>query len=303
MTDLKDVSKIQPRPKYILTLNPISARVASKYLPDCKNLFLCGRTPAESIYEVFMNNLSELQKVYETFIDEESRRTFCGYWLGMITRYMAEFVYTGSAQYWTAGFIPKEGGIVIEGGTFDGRTAAFFSKMGYKVYGFEMNEKNFETAQKVAEENNFVVENMGLGSFKHEELYNSKGAASRFSADGEKKAKITTIDNYVIENSIPRVDFIKLDVEGSELEVLRGAKRTIARCKPILSISAYHKLDDFWTLMDFVKSIRTDYEWILRHYPYSSFEEELPRYTEEDFYSFGLEPEARTRAECCLLAR
>lgn len=252
-----------------------------------------------------MNNLAELRKVYETLIDEESKKTFCGYWLGSITGRFGYLFHSNSAHYLTAGFIPEPGAIVIDGGAFDGGTAKLFTDMGYKVYAFEMAKENFEIAKKVAEENNFVLENFGLGSFKHEIKYNPSSSSTRESFAGTETAYITTIDNYVLENKLPRVDFIKLDVEGAELETLRGAKRTIARFKPILAISAYHKWEDFWTLMNFVKSIRADYEFAMRQF--AEVSENVPtlvRYDNEKFLdSLGLEPENKNYWECCLMAR
>lgn len=252
-----------------------------------------------------MNNLAELRKVYETLIDEESKKTFCGYWLGSITSRIGDIVHSNSAHYLTAGFIPEPGAIVIDGGAFDGGTAKLFTDMGYKVYAFEMAKENFEIAKKVAAENNFTVENFGLGSFKHEIKYNIGGAATRENFAGSETAQITTIDNYVLENNLPRVDFIKLDVEGAELETLRGAKRTIARYKPILAISAYHKPDDFWTLMNYVKSIRPDYEWALRHFTEES--ENVPtleKYQNQELLNrLGLESDNRNYGECCFMAR
>lgn len=38
--------------------------------------------------------------------------------------------------------------------------------------------------------------------------------------------------------NLPRVDFLKIDVEGMELDVLRGAGHTIKRCRPVLSVEA-----------------------------------------------------------------
>ena len=117
--------------------------------------------------------------------------------------------------------------------------------------------------------------------------------------------KITTLDAYVREKNLPRVDFIKLDVEGAELDVLKGAVTTIARFKPILALSAYHKLDDFWTLMNFVKSVRPDYEFAMRQ-SFDSYEDLPTTFTKDhliEFAKLGLEPDTRWFGECVLFAR
>ncbi|MBQ9441520.1 MAG: FkbM family methyltransferase [Selenomonadaceae bacterium] len=311
VTDLKDVSKIHPRPEYILTLNSLSARVAAKYLPNCKTLVLCSRAYAENIYETFMNNLTELQKVYESFIDEESRDAFCGYWLGNLTRQWGKFSYSNDSHYFTCGFIPEKDSIVIDGGVLDGTTSALFCGLGCNVYGFEMDKINFEASKTLAKEKGFVLENLGLGAYNHEMNYvhapTGNPGASKLDNEGSETAKIVSLDWYVREKGLPRVDCIKLDVEGAELDVLRGARTTLARWKPILILSAYHKADDFWTLMNFVKSVRPDYEWSCRHY--SMFPEDDIRWLANGSYlvkilhSLDMEVRIDPFNECCLLAR
>ena len=279
-------------------MNNIDSRVAVKYAPDCKVLNI-ERGNSNYIYEIFMNHLPELQEVYESLIDEQSKRTFCGYWLGNISNQIGEIVYTNNAHYLMDGFIPKDGAVVIDGGVFDGGTATVFSQMGYKVYGFEMDKKNFEIAKRVATKNNFVVENLALGSYKHQMRYNLTGSSgSSFNAQG---SEITDVR----ENGISRVDLIKLDVEGAELEILKGARTCITRWKPILAISAYHKWDDFWVLMNFIKSIRHDYEFAMRQGAENNEDEPMnfPKESGDFHTSLGLEPESRSYGECVLFAR
>lgn len=55
---------------------------------------------------------------------------------------------------------------------------------------------------------------------------------------------VTTIDALVARLKLDRVDFIKMDIEGSEQPALRGAARTLARFKPRLAIAGYHKPGD-----------------------------------------------------------
>jgi len=73
----------------------------------------------------------------------------------------------------------------------------------------------------------------------------------------------TTIDNFIKRNAIPHVDFIKIDAEGSEREILKGAKETIKEFRPKIVVSAYHRPDDERVIPEIVLSAREDYKFKL----------------------------------------
>lgn len=301
---VNDAARMYPQPEYIFVTELIEARVALKYFPASKVLVF--EDSADETYETFMRHLDDLQEVYESLIDEESKKTFRGYWLGKISNQLGKIVYSNSRHYLIRDFIPESGAIVIDAGVYDGGTATIFSEMGYKVYGFEMDAKNYERSIKVAKQKNFVVENFGLGAYNHNAHYDLTGTTgSRINENGAGIAKIISLDSYVREKNLPRVDFIKMDVEGAELDILKGAATTIARFKPILALSAYHKLDDFWTLMNFIKSIRPDYEFAMRQFGRTP--EDEPEFFRNGLTGYlvelGLDPEYRTFDECVLFAR
>ena len=293
------------RPEYIFTLDAIDARFAAKTFPASKVLYP-KRNNTTKIYDTFMSNLPALKKVYESLIDEESRKTFRGYWLGNVSNRLDKIHHSKNPHYMTPGFIPEKGAIVIDGGSYDGGTCLRFTERGFKVYGFEMDKNTFGYAAQVAKQKNFVVENVGLGAYNHEAKYLPlNGGATRLNEGGSEIAQIITLDDYVREKNLPRVDFIKLDVEGAELDVLKGAATTITRFKPILALSAYHKWDDFWTLMEFVKDLNPEYEFALRQY-HVSIEDEPLALNEKIFpqlANLGLEICFKNYYECVLLAR
>lgn len=73
------------------------------------------------------------------------------------------------------------------------------------------------------------------------------------------KIPVTTIDKLVRELNLERVDFIKMDIEGSERQALQGARQTIATHRPRMALSAYHLAGDPEAIPAIVRSIRGDY--------------------------------------------
>jgi FkbM family methyltransferase len=71
---------------------------------------------------------------------------------------------------------------------------------------------------------------------------------------------LTTIDRIVAELELPRVDFIKMDVEGAETRAIAGAAGTLSRYKPRLAIAAEHGPNDERTIPQAVKKARSDYQ-------------------------------------------
>ena len=77
----------------------------------------------------------------------------------------------------------------------------------------------------------------------------------------EVEVPVTTIDALTEELGLPRVDYIKMDIEGAEREALRGAAHTIERYRPTLMLEAYHLPDDMEVLPKIVYGARADYRF------------------------------------------
>ncbi|MFP3153308.1 FkbM family methyltransferase [Lachnospiraceae bacterium ZAX-1] len=90
-----------------------------------------------------------------------------------------------------------------------------------------------------------------------------RGASHIEVSNVTKTVNAVTIDETV-QNE--KISYIKLDIEGAELEALHGAVKTILRDKPMLAISVYHKAIDFIDIPEFIMSVRRDYSLYMRHY-------------------------------------
>ena len=93
--------------------------------------------------------------------------------------------------------------------------------------------------------------------------------SSRLSDDGDQTADLIDLDTCLKDK---KVTFIKMDVEGAELEALKGARDLILINRPKLAICIYHKVDDIFTLPQYLLSLHSDYKFALRHYGLSDTE-------------------------------
>lgn len=89
--------------------------------------------------------------------------------------------------------------------------------------------------------------------------------------------EVDTLDNMVGES---RIDFLKMDIEGSELPALRGASKILSRDMPALAICVYHRASDLLDIPQYIKSFeRKDkvYQFFLKKHHLST-ESELVLY-------------------------
>ena len=93
--------------------------------------------------------------------------------------------------------------------------------------------------------------------------------SSRLEKKGEIKIPVGSLDDMIRDE---RVTFIKMDIEGSELEALKGAKNTIRNHHPRLAICIYHKPIDVIEIPAYILELVPEYKFYVRHYD-SSLEE------------------------------
>jgi FkbM family methyltransferase len=128
--------------------------------------------------------------------------------------------------------------------------------------------KTIEYLKMTAKYNgNITVVPFGLGDkpsiLRFQENANDSGS-SMFDDSGELEMNVTTIDDWVEQNNIKKVDFIKSDIEGDERNMLAGAKKVLKTHYPILSICAYHFPDDLQVLEGLILDANPDYNIIHR---------------------------------------
>jgi FkbM family methyltransferase len=73
---------------------------------------------------------------------------------------------------------------------------------------------------------------------------------------------VDTIDAFMNELNLPRVDFIKMDIEGAERQALKGAFGTLSRNHPRLMIDSYHRPDDMQVLPQLIHQAWSGYSLI-----------------------------------------
>lgn len=170
---------------------------------------------------------------------------------------------------------PEPGDHVVDGGACLGDTALLFSNCvgpNGRVYAFDPVEDHLlmclENTRLMAHQNVSVLP-VGLAAENVDAPpIRLGGYAPGFNAGSQAEAPVPvrTLDHLVASGEIERMDFIKLDIEGAELDALRGGVQSIRQFRPKMAISLYHKPNDLFEIIQFVAAEFPFYELHLDHY-------------------------------------
>ena len=209
--------------------------------------------------------------VYEHLADEKSKKDYID---------ILNFKVSGKVDYLLNSFCDKESiyrnilklndsESIVDLGAYDGDTIREFTaytKGKYnKIIALEPDAKSYKKLIKnTAEMKNLETYNMGAWNEKDTLIFaKEQSRNSHISASGV-PVKVTDIDSLI---DCP-VTMIKMDIEGSEMKALGGAKRIIKTYLPKLYVCAYHRNEDLFALGKKILSLNDKYKLYFRHSVY-----------------------------------
>lgn len=179
----------------------------------------------------------------------------------------------------------QNGDFVIDCGACYGDSAIYFANNvgeNGKVFAFEFVDKNIEIFNKnIALNphlNNIHLIQNPVSNISNEKVsFSGSGGAAKVEkiSNNNKTYKTISIDDFVKQNKLTRLDFIKMDIEGSELNALKGAKQTLQKFNPKIAICLYHSYSDYYEIPIFLKDLLPHYEFYFDHFTLNCYESVL----------------------------
>ena len=159
---------------------------------------------------------------------------------------------------------------IIDAGGYVGDTALLFSSYTDKnIHVFEASPSNMDIIRETIRLNHLdnivpvskaLGEKSGTATFSLGERNSCNSLVERpgYNYPDHIEVPVVTLDDYVRENNI-EVGLIKVDIEGGEQLLLRGAVETIRTQHPILLISIYHSANDFFEIKPMIEKMCDKY--------------------------------------------
>ncbi len=157
----------------------------------------------------------------------------------------------------------------IDLGAFVGDSAAELMSYAHsleRVIALEPDSHSFKRLSSMTSQKMTAI-NAIAADFDGEVMFSNEGNKNS-SIYGQKKqisARAVKVDTIARDM---HVDYIKIDVEGAEREALRGADETIRRDRPDIALSIYHRCDDFFDLVNNVRTLCPDHRLYIRRPEY-----------------------------------
>ncbi len=176
----------------------------------------------------------------------------------------------------------EPGDYVIDAGGCWGDTALYFAQEAGpegRVFTFEFAPENLEILNRNLNMNPHLstrieVDQRALWHISGKSIsYYSQGPGTsldqtRHDNNRQESLRVNTvsIDDLVKEKNLRRIDFIKMDIEGAELDALRGAEQTLRAFRPRLAISLYHNKNDLTEIPEYLNALGLGYDFYLDHF-------------------------------------
>jgi len=225
-----------------------------------------------------LEQAGEMPAGYDLLSDEESRREFCAQirWRCLLDYDCLPPASDAREMYFEpAIFRLLEQEVFVDCGAFDGDSIRAFlgaasGRFG-KVYAWEADRANCAALCRyrasLPEE---IASRMEILPY----AVGQRNGAVRFISEGTAGSRLTDaghaleVECRTIDSALAdvRPSLIKMDIEGAEPDALRGAAGTMARCRPVMAVCAYHKLAHLWEIPRLLKSANQDYRIFLRRY-------------------------------------
>lgn len=180
------------------------------------------------------------------------------YTLGLLSDEVSVFteIYHKRVYEYIPDFIPRSGWTVFDLGANIGIFAVQQAQRGAKVYAFEPNPDCYRRLSATVRNNNLEssvrVFKLGLGSSSGQGTLRVRDGftvagtvvphtSNETPANANDSVTIASLDSVVPSLDIARIDLLKIDTEGAEVEILRGAMRTLGRVERV--VMEYHSLE------------------------------------------------------------
>ena len=218
--------------------------------------------------------ISRIVTLYGLLNDEKSRRVFKAALKFKLTEdytYLLEVKDDVKKQYFDEVVKFSDEEVFVDCGGYTGDTIeAFLKAVDNKfkhIYSFEPDERNFKILTKYVEglEQKDKIKAINAGVYYKSSVFYLQGEEMAIACTNEatdRKVEVCAIDDVV--KFAPT--YIKMDIETFETYALLGAMESIARYKPKLAISIYHKFDDLWNIPLLLKQWVSEYDLYIRHY-------------------------------------
>lgn len=240
----------------------------------------------------FMKEIDDIKKVYSLFHDDRSKKIYVNGLCNRIAPAFSELtweeLFCDEEQYFYQEYFKFHSNeTFVDCGSYTGDTILKFCDIVKKykeIWGFELDKDNFD--QMVSNLKNIdgsihlhncgvwnenCVLDYGHGSSTNEpssgiSLYKTEPSANNLI----QQAQVKRLDDVLKSRN---VTYIKMDVEGAEMNALLGAEHIIRTQRPRLSVCVYHKVSDFWQIPLLLNKFNHEYKFVLRHYSKTRCEE------------------------------